>query len=267
MAIKDDGVQRSFDTGATRDTSEGKLDYDGFLSPQVLRQYARYMNMNRLQSDGKLRASDNWQKGIPMDVYRKSAWRHFFDYWENARVYNDDEFAQDSIELMAACSGLLFNIMGYMHEWLKKHPEVLFDTDEPTEEMRERQAKIEEDKRRSTDPNEELMESYESVYSAMNTIVEEILGEQEGFNAHGGKSECGCDQCSPSDDTDFEADICDCESCRANDMIYGLTGNPYDRPEDEMPPGSCPECKFRNLGISEFPCGACGPDHSEFVSI
>ena len=68
---------RTFDTGATRDTDDGKLDYEGFISPLVLERFARYMHTHRLQPDGTLRDSDNWQKGIPRDQYIKSAWRHF----------------------------------------------------------------------------------------------------------------------------------------------------------------------------------------------
>ena len=72
---------RTFDTGATRDTDVGKFDYDGFLSPLVLVRYAAYMHKHRTQSDGTLRDSANWQKGIPRDQYRKSAWRHFIEWW------------------------------------------------------------------------------------------------------------------------------------------------------------------------------------------
>ena len=56
---------RNFDTGATRDVDTNKLDFEGFLSPVVLERYAEYMHKNRVQADGNLRDSDNWQKGIP----------------------------------------------------------------------------------------------------------------------------------------------------------------------------------------------------------
>ena len=135
---KDDGTLRGFDTGATRDTAEGKLDYEGFLSPRVMLQFAKYMNMNRLQSDGKLRSSDNWQKGIPMDVYMKSGHRHFFEWWYEHRLEKPDKRHQ-----IASLCGLLFNTMGYLHEMLKGMPVVDFDGDEPTPEMAERQEKIE----------------------------------------------------------------------------------------------------------------------------
>lgn len=101
---------RTFATGATRDTDAGKIDFDGFLSPAVLRAYGAYMHRHRVQSDGSIRDSDNWQKGIPREQYRKSAWRHFMDWWELHRA------GQDATE--AACA-LLFNVMGDMHEALK----------------------------------------------------------------------------------------------------------------------------------------------------
>lgn len=107
---------REFDSGATRDTDENKLDFEGFLSPLVLNRYAEYMNKNRVQADGKLRDSDNWQKGIPKTEYMKSGFRHFFDWWFNHRGLA--ALARETIE--EALCGLLFNAMGYLHEHLKK---------------------------------------------------------------------------------------------------------------------------------------------------
>lgn len=110
----DNGTVRAFDTGATRDTETGKLDYEGFLSPLVLERYAQYMHKHRLQSDGSLRASDNWQKGIPVNVYMSSMWRHFVDVWKGFRNLIS------GIALEEALCALLFNVMGYLHELLKK---------------------------------------------------------------------------------------------------------------------------------------------------
>lgn len=104
---------REFDTGANRDTDEGKLDYEGFLSPAVLKRYAEYMHKHRFQSDGQLRDSDNWQKGIPQDAYMKSAWRHFHDWWSEHRGIESKEGKEEAI-----CA-LIFNAMGYLHEELK----------------------------------------------------------------------------------------------------------------------------------------------------
>lgn len=102
---------REFDTGATRDDDVNKLDFEGFLSPWVLECYANYLHGHQVQSDGRWRGSDNWQKGIPLGVYMKSAWRHFFYWWKGWRRGNVDT---DNI-----CA-LLFNVMGFLHEHLKK---------------------------------------------------------------------------------------------------------------------------------------------------
>ncbi len=106
---------RNFNTGATRDTDENKLDFEGFLSPLVLQRYAEYLNKHRTQADGKLRDSDNWQKGIPLKVYMKSAFRHFFDWWANHR--HVETVIKEDVE--ESLCGLLFNTMGYLHEYLK----------------------------------------------------------------------------------------------------------------------------------------------------
>lgn len=112
---------RKFDTGATRDVETGKFDYEGFLSPPVLEEYGRYMNEHRKQSDGNLRDSDNWQKGIPLTLYMKSLWRHFFSMWKIHRGYEvHDERDGHVVTLIEAACGILFNTMGYMHEHLTK---------------------------------------------------------------------------------------------------------------------------------------------------
>lgn len=102
---------RTFATGATRDTDDGKIDFDGFLSAPVLRAFGAYMHKHRIQSDGTLRDSDNWQKGIPREQYRKSAFRHFLEWWEAHR--NGEDVTEK------ACA-VLFNLMGDLHEHLKQ---------------------------------------------------------------------------------------------------------------------------------------------------
>lgn len=96
---------RKFTTGATRDVDDEKLDYEGFLSPLVIRRYAEYMHKCRKQADGQLRGSDNWKSGMPRKVYVKSLWRHFWDVWYDPT--NDE-----------AICGALFNLMGLLHELL-----------------------------------------------------------------------------------------------------------------------------------------------------
>ena len=108
----DDGAKRTFDTGATRDTAQDKLDYEGFLSPLALEAYAKYLNKNRTMADGTLRDSDNWQKGIPLSVYMKSLWRHLITLWKCHRGGGMERGEE-------ALCGILFNAFGYLHE-LKK---------------------------------------------------------------------------------------------------------------------------------------------------
>lgn len=103
---------RQFDTGATRDSEDGKYDFEAFFSPQVLDRRARYMHTHRKQADGSLRDGDNWQKGIPLSAYMKSAFRHFIDWWR-AHRRGDYERAEEAI-----CA-LMFNCEGYLHEILK----------------------------------------------------------------------------------------------------------------------------------------------------
>jgi hypothetical protein len=111
---------REFSTGATRDNDTTKNDYEGFLSPLVLERYGNYMTKHRKQADGQLRDSDNWQKGIPKDVYMKSMWRHFLDVWFIHRGYKRfDKQRNEDITLDEAICALLFNVMGYLFEILK----------------------------------------------------------------------------------------------------------------------------------------------------
>jgi len=109
--IQEAAMIRTFSTGANRDVDNGKLDYEGFLSPTVLKRFSEYMHKNRFLRDGSMRDSDNWQKGIPLNVYMKSMMRHFMSIWLDHRLGG---YAQEE-ELCA----LMFNVMGYLHQRLK----------------------------------------------------------------------------------------------------------------------------------------------------
>jgi len=100
-------VPRTFVTGATRDIDVDKYDYAGFLAPGVLMRYGEYMHKHRIQVDGTLRDSNNWQQGIPRSVYMSSMFRHFVEVWRGHEAgLVDDE---------ALCA-LMFNVMGYLFE-------------------------------------------------------------------------------------------------------------------------------------------------------
>ncbi len=108
---------REFTTGATRDNDKEKLDYEGFLSPVALRRYAEYMHEHRKQADGKMRASDNWQKGIPCDAYMKSMFRHMMDLWNIHRIVIHKSCPINRRD--EALCAIIFNAFGMLHE-LKK---------------------------------------------------------------------------------------------------------------------------------------------------
>ena len=109
---------RQFETGATRDVEDGKVDYEGFFSPKVIKAYGDYMHRHRTTSTGT-RESDNWQKGIPRSVYMKSAFRHFVDWWTLHR--SKDGIPREA--LVNAICGVLFNAMGYLHKFLEEGEE------------------------------------------------------------------------------------------------------------------------------------------------
>jgi hypothetical protein len=104
---------RTFASGATRNPDSDKLDYEGFLSPAVIERYAEYMHKHRVQEDGTLRASDNWQKGLPQEECMKSLWRHMMDVWKIRRGLPTQESKEDAL-----CA-VIFNAMTMLHEELK----------------------------------------------------------------------------------------------------------------------------------------------------
>jgi hypothetical protein len=103
---------RTFGSGATRNIDATKLDPEGFLSPLVLWRFAEYMGRNRLQADGSVRASDNWQKGIPLDAYAKGLSRHTLDALAARRglPMRYGETLEDEL-----CA-VLFNAAGWLFE-------------------------------------------------------------------------------------------------------------------------------------------------------
>jgi len=116
---------RQFETGAIRDDENYKLDYEGFLSPLAIERYAQYMHKHRKQTDGNLRASDNWQRGIPKEAYMKSMFRHLVEVWKSHRNIKNHVDIEDSL------CGVLFNAMGYLHEIVKARQSDLPLVNEP----------------------------------------------------------------------------------------------------------------------------------------
>ena len=105
---------RTFETGATRDTDEGKLDWEGFINPAAMGFFVRYMHKHRHQADGTLRDADNWQKGMPRKQYMKSLVRHVWDLWTVWRTEPERELT--IIDLLCA---IMFNVQGLLLEIYK----------------------------------------------------------------------------------------------------------------------------------------------------
>lgn len=123
--VKHNELVRKFNTGATRSADAGRPDPEGFLSPLVIDAYCQYMGRNRLQPDGTVRDSDNWQKGIPLMTYMKGLWRHMHHAWTRHRGYAvTDPKAAESLE--DDLCAVIFNASGYLHELLVKKQEGSF---------------------------------------------------------------------------------------------------------------------------------------------
>lgn len=114
---------RVFKGGATRNSNEGKPDYEGFLSPIVIEAFGKYMHKHRFQADGNVRDSDNWQKHFGENhfaVCLKSLCRHFMDLWSLHRGYKRfDALDGHEVDKEEALMALLFNTMAYADKLLK----------------------------------------------------------------------------------------------------------------------------------------------------
>ena len=123
----DSGVLRTFPSGATRDTATNKPQYAGYLSPAAIRRFGQYMLKHQVQSDGSMRASNNWKKGIPKEVLLDSALRHLLDVWgyyEEGRPI-EQQTARDPKDIEEALCALTFNVNALLFEELQR--ETSFD--------------------------------------------------------------------------------------------------------------------------------------------
>lgn len=102
---------RTFESGATRDSEDGKLDPEGALSELVVLRYSQYMAEHRTMADGSLRDTDNWKAGFTPSSYVKSLWRHILDLWLIHRGFGD--WARHSLE--DCLCAIIFNASGYLH--------------------------------------------------------------------------------------------------------------------------------------------------------
>ncbi len=94
-----------FETGAVRDSQEGKEDYIETISWTAFKRYAQYMTSKKSRY-----GQGNFKKGIPIESYEQSLIRHIQKYLENKYEEGVLEAEDDHL---SAC---LFNIFGIMHE-------------------------------------------------------------------------------------------------------------------------------------------------------
>lgn len=109
---------RKFDSGATRSEDSTRDDPEGYMSPLVEDRFCEYMTKHRVQADGQVRASDNWQKGMPLNTYMKGVKRHLQHWWTRHRGWKvRDPLA--GVDIEEDICAVLFNAQGYLHELLK----------------------------------------------------------------------------------------------------------------------------------------------------
>lgn len=94
-----------FDTGAIRDTQEGKEDYIETIAWAAMKRYAQYMTEKKRKY-----GAGNFKKGIPISNYEQSLLRHIQKYLENKYEGGTIEATEDHL------SAMVFNIFGIMYE-------------------------------------------------------------------------------------------------------------------------------------------------------
>lgn len=118
--MKDNGKIRTSATGATRDTSQNKLEIGDYICPEVLIAFSEYMFKHQFQSDGTKRSGNNHKKGFgstpkeTMDICFASYIRHTLDLW----MEHDGFESRDG--MIEAMGGAFFNLMDFWAAWLKQ---------------------------------------------------------------------------------------------------------------------------------------------------
>lgn len=110
---------REFETGAVRDNDDGKLNFEGALSPQVLWAFTAYMASHSKMKDGTIRSAGNWKKGFPDDVLMECLMRHVFDLW---MLYEGETPVRPEdgheVDWNDALGGAMFNLQAIWHKKL-----------------------------------------------------------------------------------------------------------------------------------------------------
>jgi hypothetical protein len=93
FALKDSGKRQTFDTGAVRDTQDGKGRYD-LISTIATKRLALVLQKGMTKYGAR-----NWEKGMPLSRYMDSAKRHLDQFLEGHR--DEDHAGQAYFNIMA----------------------------------------------------------------------------------------------------------------------------------------------------------------------
>jgi hypothetical protein len=93
FVVKDSGKRQEFETGARRDTQEGKTRPD-LISPFFIKRLGDVMAKGAIKYDAW-----NWSKGMPISRFWASANRHMLQYALGDK--DEDHLAQAAFNLMA----------------------------------------------------------------------------------------------------------------------------------------------------------------------
>lgn len=77
--VKDSGQRQDFGTGAVRDTQEGKGRFD-LIPCEAMSRLAKHF-----ECGANKYGIDNWRKGIPLNRYLDSAFRHLYKFMDGQR--------------------------------------------------------------------------------------------------------------------------------------------------------------------------------------
>jgi len=86
--VKDSGERTEFASGMVRDTQEGKLEGDRCAEGPMLQRWGEHLTKGAVKYPDLGPGRANWTLAMEGDEYvrfRKSAWRHFMQWWYGER--------------------------------------------------------------------------------------------------------------------------------------------------------------------------------------
>lgn len=119
--LKDGGSRQEFETGAVRDTAEGKG------RPELISPFAVYRESLWMEKGAKKYADRNWEKGIPMERCMASLLRH-------ANKYLMGDRSEDHLAAIRFNAGAMIHFEETQRTDLMDLPNYLRDLENENEE-------------------------------------------------------------------------------------------------------------------------------------